>query len=467
MESSRVVSNQIYYKQSDEFTPRYKYVKINMSNILGNSVTGLQASGGSVQVQFKLPYNTIFNLSKSKLATVIPVPASGTDGTYTYTVADAFPFGNQQISLETGNGLQLLNLPESARYTKVLTKVNTPFNKYATNDTSDMPHIINGGIAPANNPSGLGTSGYSLFDTQYYFTKNNAANYIPVYYELSNFVHTILSLDKDIYFGSNDMYIKYSVGPVNSFCFQKASGSDPKSGAQLTNTIAALKNVYLYLAVEQQPQIIESIVQAYQSNGLKVLIDYPIVTKMQTPKDQSNQAIVIPFVPAQGRYLKRLYHTVWATNDSFNLALDCENGSTVASGSANTTAKILSYNSYLDSMKLQDDVVTAATATTENFLYRDDWRLNQPFCKDSAISSYEIYQKNWFHCDDFTTPKSDTVGNVDPQNLKNGLPMERGLQYQFIANVASTNTETPGLIHLNFAIFSREIFISKDGVQFI
>ena len=129
-------------------------------------------------------------------------------------------------------------------------------------------------------------------------------------------------------------------------------------------------------------------------------------------------------------------------------------------------------------MKLQDDIVYCGTAgalaagvnnvnVSASQIYEDDWRVNQQFCKDSAILNYSVYQKNWFHCDSFEPPRSNTVGNVDPQNLKNGLPMERGVQYQFICNVASNNANVLGLIHTNFAIFSREILINRDGIQFI
>lgn len=453
MESSRVVSNQIYYKQSEEFAPRYKYVKINMSNIMSNVVP--VTADGTTQVQFKLPYNTVYNLSKSKIATLIPVPAQG--GTVvSNTVADAWPFGNQTVSFETGNGLQLLNLPESSKYTKILTKINTPFNQYMTSDLTDIPHVVPSSLTDAQNPTGLGTAGSSFFESQYYRqSAAGVANAIPVFYELSNFVHTILSLDKDLYFSQNDMYLKYTIGGTKAYSFQSATGTITNTPATLSSPIVELQNVYLYLAVEQQPQIIESIVQAYQTSGLRILFDYPIVTKYQSAAS-SNQAVVIPFVPAQGKYLKRIYHTLWNTGEYTNTALDCENN--VAN------PKVLSYNTYLDSMKLQDDQITAAKApdTTLKLMYADDWRLNQPFCSDSVLSNYAIYQKNWFHCDDFTCPKNNTVGDVSSDNIKNGLAMERGLQYQFIAT-----TTNSAYIHDNFAIFSREVLINKDGVQFV
>lgn len=56
---------QMFYKQVDEFAPRYKYVKIYMSNILGNTIA--VTATGTTAVQFKLPYNTVINLARSKI----------------------------------------------------------------------------------------------------------------------------------------------------------------------------------------------------------------------------------------------------------------------------------------------------------------------------------------------------------------------------------------------------------------
>lgn len=461
---SSAISDQINYKQVDQFAPRYKYVKINMSNILGNTVS--VTATGTTQVQFKMPYNTVFNLAKSKLATLIPI---GTPAGYSRVVADCWPFGNQTVSFETGNGLQLLNLPESSRYTKIVTKYNTSFKDYICKDVSDCPHSCNTTVL-ANNFSPLGTdaSAYSNEPQYYYRTANNASMNVPIMYELGNFKHTILSLVKDLYFGQNDMYLKYTIGGVNNWAFLGTGAANPVTGAATLNpALTTLQNVYLYLAVEQNPVIIDNLVKEYHSRGLRFLIEYPFVTKTTAPAT-TNQAIVIPFVPAQGKFLRRVYHTVWNATESLNTALDCENSSAVASGVANTTAKVLSYNTYLDSTKLQDDIIVSATAVTATAINADDWRINQPFCRDSAITSYSTYQRNWAHIDDFCNPDMlKNVGIINPQNVRDGLPMERGIQFQFIASTASDNAAALSLTHDNFAIFSREILADQNGVQFI
>ena len=59
MSSSDVISPQIMYKKFQQHAPKYKYVRINMSNILSNQVPVTASS--SVEVHYKLPYNTVFN----------------------------------------------------------------------------------------------------------------------------------------------------------------------------------------------------------------------------------------------------------------------------------------------------------------------------------------------------------------------------------------------------------------------
>lgn len=453
---TEVISNQIYYKQINQYAPRYKYVKIYMSNINGTAVT--VTATGTTQVSFKMPYNTTFNLAKSKLVYLVPIQAQTTNTT-AQIVSDCWPLGNNPVSFETGNGLQLMNLVESSKFTKILRKLNIPLNEYLTRDDTNYPFPCNVTGATTTNQTGLGTVGSVAYLENQYYQQSGAASAfnVPVMYELSNFCNTILALDKDLYFGQNDMYFKFTIGPVNNWAYQTSTaGAGAGTIATLAPVIGSLQNVYLYLAVEQNPIIIDNLVSQYASSGLKILIDYPFVTKVAT-SGGANQSVVIPFTPAQGKFLKKVYHTVWNSTENLATALDCENTS--------GNGKVTSYNTYLDSTKLQDDIVVCAgnTANTTTVINEDDWRINQPECKNSAIFNQAVYTKNWFHCDNFQNP--DMVKNAGPvseQNIRDGLPMERGMQYTFSAATANT-----AFIHDNFAIFSRDVHISPMGVMFV
>ena len=114
MSSSDVISPQIMYKKFQQHGPKYKYVRINMSNILSNKVA--LTDSASQEIHFKLPNNTVMNLSKSRCNCDFFVPAQGA-GYCSNLLSDCWPFmGN--VSVETGNGTQLLNLTNSSKYTK-------------------------------------------------------------------------------------------------------------------------------------------------------------------------------------------------------------------------------------------------------------------------------------------------------------------------------------------------------------
>src|SRR3989338_11358965 len=134
-----VISPQVTYKKVVQHAPRYKYVRINMSNILSNQVT--VSATNSVEVHFKLPYNTVMNLSRSRFNCSLKLDDQG-NGAYSSMIADAWPFfGN--VSVETGNGIQMLNLTNSSKYTKILNKVNTKFKDFVTRDTTDLMYPCN------------------------------------------------------------------------------------------------------------------------------------------------------------------------------------------------------------------------------------------------------------------------------------------------------------------------------------
>src|SRR3989338_955728 len=139
-----VISPQVTYKKFTQQGPKYRYLRLNMSNILSNQVPITATT--STQVHFKLPYNTVVNLAKSKFNCTVVVPAQGAGITSNMRV-DCWPFAGP-VSLETGNGIQILNLPETTRYTSVLGKLNMKYDDYLTRDASDLCYPCNSTLDP-------------------------------------------------------------------------------------------------------------------------------------------------------------------------------------------------------------------------------------------------------------------------------------------------------------------------------
>lgn len=248
-----------------------------------------------------------------------------TGNTFAQQVVDCWPLGNALVTFETGNGLQLLlNLPEPAEFTKIIRKTTLPLQEFLTRDRMNFPYPSNV-AGTTTQKTGLGTVGSVAYLENQYYAQSAGATVlnVPIMYELSNFSHTILSLDKKLFFGHNDVYFKFSVDNVNKWAHQTNTAGASVGAATLAPALGSLQNVYLYLAVEQNPLIIDQLVQRFNSTGLKFLIDYPIVTKV-TSAASTNQTIVIPFVPAQGKFLKKIFHTVWNSTETVATALDCE-----------------------------------------------------------------------------------------------------------------------------------------------
>jgi hypothetical protein len=454
---AELVPSQLVYKDIRTNAPRYKYVKLLLSNIQSNSFT--PTAGGTTQIQFKMPYNTVYNLAKSKLSYQIYVPAQGSTPYYTWVTQDCFNLGNQLITFETGNGLQLLNLPEPQKYSAVVGKLNLKLTDYITNDSTEKPYPnlneVNGASTNVTCQN-VAPSTTNNLESQYLnVSGSNSAFHDDNYFKLGNFAHTILAYDKDIYAGANDLYLKITTGGYNQFCWAGTSATNPTTGAITLPVTAgvAINNVYLYLAVEQSPMIIDEIINKFNNGGLKITIDYPIVTKTVSGASTSQQ-VLIPFVPSCGKFLKKVIHTIWNSTESLATLMDANN---------QNGTKLVSMNTYLDSTKLQDDIIVCATPV-QNTIGLLDWLFNEPQCRGSPIFSNYIYQKVWFWMDDFTNP--DLMRDPQPApsaNLIDGLPMERALQWQFLATMAGATS----YIHDNFAIFTREVLLSRDGIQFI
>ena len=437
-----VVSPSVIYKQYSQLAPKYKYVRINLSN-LQTSTVALSATT-STELQFKLPSNTVMNLSKSVLSASLVVPAQGA-GIVSAMVADCYPFGGA-VSFETGNGLQILNLPYSSKFSKIVGKTSIKDDELITRDKSSFCYPCNSlinGLVPKTNDGSDDAAVVPYLEPKYHrISDDSKSNTILMQYALGDLRHTAFATDKDLYFGQNDMYVKLTLNGYNDWIFQDDYSGAPVY-ATLGNALTNLTSVYLYIAVEQNPTIIDQVVGHFNGNGIKLLIDYPITTRLTA--SSSTQNVVIPYVPSYGKTLRKVFHTLWNSTETLSTALDCDN-------TAHT--RVISYNTYLDSTKLQDDLVVTAT--------NDAWRLNMDICKKSAVLNKAVYDRNFFHCDSFENEDMNKDNKLLPrENVVAGLPMDKGLQYQYTAT-----TEDTSLVHLNFAIFTREVLINRNGVQF-
>ncbi len=462
--------------------PKYRYRRIALNNITGNSIT--VDANASQLLELKLP-NTVYNLSKSIVSWEEDYPAIAAN--YTFSHEDVFSLGGQNTYFGTGGGLDICNLNNASNYVKIRRPIDTPLKKL-------MSHDFLNGLYPSNKPktgadvavANLQATPYAAQTTNPYNVAASATSYDAItsytehrklhvsqdaagaqaatlnvkmsrfrQFQLDNIRDTVFALDKDLYFG-NEMYIRFTCPPNAKFGFQSTSASAPGLPANTPLNLSAaltVKNIYLYLAVEQQPDIISGIISKFNSGTLSLQIPYTVCFKNSTTGGAGSANVQIQVNRQYGKKLKRVMHTVWNPTESANTAYDCDNWNGM---------KVNSYRTLLDSQPLQDFILSCAQPDINGgtIFGHDDWRENKKYCEDSSILNGGVYQHSFFHIDQFYENNKDTT--VPEENLDVGLPMMDG-------NVALTRlwqfegTQTGNLTHLTYMTFLRDLHCTPAG----
>ena len=442
-------ASQIDYKHVEpSANPKYRFMRIPLNNI---TVSSFQVGPTTPQLmEFKLP-NTVYNLAQSYVSYQLALPAAG--GTLVNWVnEDCFDLATNAYFGSAG-GMDLCNLNFVNRYTKVVRKMKTSFTDFMSKDNTAQLYPCNtvagnGNPTVANPIAATGGGSITNYTEPRYILAgpSNGTSTHTRLFNLRGIRDTIFSVDKDLYIPT-DMYVRFTAGVGNQMVFTSAQNTDPVNGQAAITQNITIQNTFLYLAVETNQLIVDSVMAKVLSSGLKLTVPYTTAFRNSSTGTIAN--IQIPITQQYGRKLKRMIHTVWNATESSYTALDCTN----VAGS-----KIALYNTFMDNKQLQDmQLSTAVPSTTA--MNADDWRENQKYCKGSVIQNKAMYQNNWFHCDSWVDPSTHYFD--DDSNEDDGLPMEAPRLWQMQA-VTANGTWT----HYDFATFVRHVIIDRSGPNF-
>jgi len=266
---STIIPDVTNFKVYSENSPKYRYLRLPLNNITGSSVI---LTSASQMLEWKLP-TSVYNLSKSYIS-YSATSAAGTD-LYNWQDVDVINIA-QNVYFGTGAGVPLCDLNYANNMSKVSLKKDTKFEDYINNDpqyslfpsnalkTSNLRNVAiipgDGNIygAPA---AATFSSLESYIEPDYTMVTaatNTALNRFRKIY-LSEFKNTVLEIDKDLYFGDQQMLLRVTTPPTTTkMRWVGTSAADPTADAAAGPTVT-LSNLYLYLAVERNDDIIRGV----------------------------------------------------------------------------------------------------------------------------------------------------------------------------------------------------------------
>ena len=434
-------------------------MKIPLNNITTSTISIGPSS--STTLEWKLP-TRVYNLARSYISYNLHVDKQGA-GNFAWTHEDVFELGNS-ITFGSAGGIDLVNLQWLQNYTKIARKLTTPLEDYLSNDnmsglyrsntTADL-NIFPGGLNRINGPSYKGTDTYLEPKVAQASAADTALDRYRQY-PLGALSGTLFGVDRDFY-SPVEQYLRIQAGTGDKMSFVSTSTLQPDAGAASSSggTGITLNNVYLYLAIEQNTVIEQSLMERYMAGGLSFSIPYTTAFRNTGGAANSQTNIQIQLSNQYGKRLKHITHTVWNPQEKFNTAYDCANYN---------GEKIAMYQTFLDTIPLQDRILSCngSIGTSVN---SDDWLENKKFLeKRSAIVSKPHYSINWFHRDQFYEPHTE-AGAMPDVNMDEGLVMDTPKQWQISATIPNGGLDN--LVHYTYAEFAREIQITPAGPIFV
>ena len=229
--------------------------------------------------------------------------------------------------------------------------------------------------------------------------------------------------------------------------FNGTSLTAPATGRADPPGPITVSNLSLFLSVETDVEVIRDIT-SLSRGGFQLPILY--VYCRRDTYTGTTPAITVKITPDMGYMVKRLIFSLFNGTEQFETSYDHDN---------RAGAKLASYVTQLDSVNRQQYTIQCATASA------DDWRLHQRLCKGTAIQNRDIYQYNWFHCEDFSelsTTRERELLPINRDNLVSGLPIVGPHGSERIWTLSGTTTNAT-YFHYTFIVAYKTLIVSPDG----
>jgi len=379
------------------------------------------------ETTFELPMGQVFNLSESYINLQYNIPAEANYRHYLHNDTYAMI---SQIDIHDEQGVHLCELKHVNNYIKVVGKKEMSFQEFMTRDSSCEiihPNHVNNANSHAFRPTAWNSdipddfhryTGLSYLESNYFRVGEiNTALSGTLRIPLSDFKNTIMAQDMNIFLPRKFMFvIKWAPGNKAVWSNTSATAKPNDVSNKEVAVEIALRNLEMYIAVETNPKVIKKLVDRVTNADIiakkgpyQIYIPYVSAKKMNG--DSVSQTINFNATSAQGQRIQKIIHSAFSRSESKNTAYDCNNYDGV---------KIKKYQTSINGNPRRDFEVRCERK------WSDDYMLNKRYLRGSAIQTSNIYQYNWFHCDDFTElpAPGDTQLPVKNTTLRAGIEMD-------------------------------------------
>lgn len=466
---SVVTADQINYEQKMFSHPSYKY-EPQFPNTFGQTIS---LGSSQTPVTINIPPE-VFNLSQTQMLYSVTLPAGAAYIWYALQALKEI----SHIQLFCSSGQFICDLDHLQNYLDITIKKELDQDEFLSLDPltgvynnnsviNVVPALRNTTVSTtATVPNGaINPSNVNYAEPAYFAVSGNAA---PVTYNvqfpLKYIKNSIFSVDKDLYFGQT-CYLKVYFGPLSKVCYNSDSNNNPSAGAKTVYTgNATISNFQVMLAVESNEDLKTMIINQVASSGLSYLIPYVQAFKINNSGGSQNVSIQLD--SGNGRSLMKVYHAPYNSQEQLDTMYDHANCGTIAgvsdtSAAGATNQKTLIYYTQLNGKRSQDINIDCTNYTTTSTPLLD-YMSHKRQLRGSILSNSNIYQYNWFHCDDWCDfgPRYDQDNKGE---LISGIPMSVApLTWSFIG--VTMRPSQNAFQHYSWFVFVKKLSMSPGTV---
>ena len=476
MSDTPIYDHAIDYSKKHAVRDLYRF-----NQLLPTQTAAITLGQNSPDVYFELPAVPM-NHAKSYLEFDFQVPQVGAVAGQ-FITTDIATLGVPQIarlSLYTRGGVQLAEIQDCSRYLAAVLPYTTSREELMDIDPARFATgatVITEPLAPIT-PVGFYKADNLVDDAPYAgFTKastlipvlgaapgiaatsyqeiaqlsrlvgaaqNTAQPTLNAHYQIpmSVFKHTILAMDKDIYWGQI-IILRLTFATVEKIGQCSLLTANTAFAGIANPTIS---NLYLQVARCADPVVAAQLVSKVNSSGHRLVVPY--VQQYMLQNNTAASAINLKLNVGYGQRLLRIYNVVYSNAvNTTGMQYLCHNNV--------GNALVTSYYTTLNNSRLQDQDISCARYM--------DYEQMKEMVAGSAIQGARSYRAVHCHIDNWTAGKSKDWAQADSDEIVDGLSLEMEQSYSWYPNVPNATPRA----YYSFMIVQKELNISSSMITIV